>query len=127
MNIKDLTALTVLSLALSTPVALAEGMVSNASDFASFTTSFCAADRAMEHIFVVPLSALEDNGSITCDFGDATIRVSEPESDPGHYVMNIDPPSGVEDGLDCDGKADKGMGQVAINCLPANMESADHN
>lgn len=126
MKISKLTALAVLPMALGTHAALAEGTVSNANDFASFTDSFCAADRTMEHVFVVPLSALEDNGTLNCDFGNSTIRVSEPDSDPGHYIMNIDPPTGVADGLDCDGKADKGMSQVAINCLPANMEGAGH-
>ncbi|MEM6464279.1 MAG: hypothetical protein AAF724_20430 [Pseudomonadota bacterium] len=121
-----MAALTAISISFAAPAALAQDMVSSSADFASFTTAFCGADRSAAHIFVVPLAALEDNSTVSCDFGTANIRVSEPESDPGHYVMNIDPPEGVEDGLDCDGKADKGMSQVALNCLPANMESADH-
>ncbi len=111
----NLTAATVLSLALAMPAALAGEMVSSSKDFASFTDTYCGADRSTEHIFVLPLAALEDNGTVACDFGTSKIRVSEPETDPGHYIMNIDPPEGVADGLDCDGKADRGMTQIALN------------
>lgn|GEM_PF-6686662 len=115
-----------LGLALTAPAAQAQTMVSTSADFSAFTTQFCGADRSAPHIFVLPLSVFQANSSVSCDFGAATMRVTEPASDPGHYVLNIDPPAGVEDGLDCDSKVDEGMDLVALNCLPANLEQAGH-
>ncbi|MEM7441701.1 MAG: hypothetical protein AAF414_00065 [Pseudomonadota bacterium] len=108
------------------PAALADDLVSDTRDADGFTSAFCAADRSTQHIFVLPMSVFQEGGEVTCDHGTSTLRMSEPSDDPGHAVLNIDPPEGVADGFDCDGKADLGMSLVAINCLPANLESADH-
>jgi hypothetical protein len=108
------------------PAAFADGLVSDTRDADEFTAAFCAADRSTQHIFVVPMSVFQDGGDLTCDDGTSTLRMTEPSDDLGHAVVNIDPPDGVADGFDCDGKADLGMSLIAINCLPANLESADH-
>ena len=108
------------------PTALADGLVSDTRDADAFTAAFCAADRSTQHIFVVPMSVFQAGGDLTCDDGTSTLRMTEPSDDPGHAVVNIDPPEGVANGFDCDGKADLGMSLIAINCLPANLESADH-
>ena len=99
---------------------------SNANTFGQFVAQFCQANRAQEHIFVLPLAAFEAKSSVVCEYGTSGLRWAEPADDPGHVVLNVDPPSGVADGFDCDSKADKGMEFVAINCLPANREEADH-
>ncbi|MEM1360787.1 MAG: hypothetical protein AAGF94_03635 [Pseudomonadota bacterium] len=112
---------------LAAPTALAaDSLVSDTRTSEDFKTAFCAADRSTQHIFIVPMSVFQTGGELSCDDGTSTLRMSEPSEDPGHAVVNIDPPSGVENGFDCDGKADLGMSLVAINCLPANLESADH-
>ena len=108
------------------PGALADDLVSDTRDADDFAAAFCAADRSTQHIFVVPMSVFQAGGEVTCDDGTSTVRMTEPADDPGHAVVNIDPPDGVADGFDCDGKADLGMSLIAINCLPANLESADH-
>lgn len=112
----------------ATPVASQDGGVDlTLSDSTeAFQEAFCAADRSAAHIFVVPLAMFDDGAALACDFGEATMRIREPLDDPGHVVLNIDPPADVADGLDCDGKADVGMEEVAINCLPADAEAADH-
>lgn len=93
---------------------------------ATFEASFCGADRSGAAIFVIPLNIFEDGGEIACDHGTSATRMVEPADDPGHVVLNVDPPAGVADGFDCDAKADIGMFEVALNCLPANAEAADH-
>lgn len=92
----------------------------------AFQAAFCGASRSSAHIFVVPLNIFEDGAKMSCSFGDYTMRMTEPSDDPGHVVLNIDPPSGVADAFDCDAKADIGMAEVALNCLPANAETVDH-
>ena len=104
----------------------AESEVFETDDFEAFVEAFCAADRAREHIFVLPIQGFMDADEIACPEGTSTPRTAEPADDPGHVVLNVDPPEGVADGLDCDGKVDLGMKMVAINCLPASAESPDH-
>lgn len=112
---------------LAVPTALAaENLVSDTRTSDDFKQAFCAADRSTQHVFILPMSVFEAGGELSCDDGSSTLRMTEPSDDPGHAIVNIDPPSGVADGFDCDGKADLGMSLVAINCLPANQESADH-
>ena len=113
-------------LGLVAPVAHSETLLSTSGDFDEFKDQFCAADRSAAHIFVLPLSVFQANESVSCDHGESRLRLTEPASDPGHYVLNIDPPAGVADGFDCDSKADQGMDLVALNCLPANMEQGGH-
>ncbi|WP_421725296.1 hypothetical protein [Bauldia sp.] len=100
--------------------------VSQAADFAEFTRHFCAKTPDKQHIFVVPASVFTDQSSVDCDGAVSTLRTSEPSDDPGHIIYNIDPPEGVDMAYDCDGKADVGITLVALNCLPASMESMDH-
>lgn len=102
------------------------GSIHIATNAGEFTASFCAANRDAPHVFVLPLSVFATEESIECAHGSALLRMTEPSEDPGHVVMNIDPPTGVVDGFDCDGKADVGIPFVAINCLPANSEAVDH-
>lgn len=100
--------------------------VNQAANAAEFNEQFCAADHTGQHIFVLPMAVFSDEKSVTCDNGESMLRTAEPADDAGHIVLNIDPPSGAETAFDCDGKADEGMTTVAINCLPADMESAMH-
>lgn len=106
-------------------VAAPDKTVSRAKNFKGFSKDFCAASRASEHIFVVPI-AVFDKRSVKCDDGESTLRKEEPKDDPGHLVLNIDPPSGSKESFDCDGKADIDMTFVAINCLPVGQETKEH-
>jgi len=45
---------------------------------------------------------------------------------PGHNVYNVDPPAGAKNVLDCDAKADVGMLNVALNCMPVTEETTEH-
>ncbi len=117
--------LIVLSVFAATP-AFAQSVVTEADSFESFSSSFCSASHDAEHIFVVPAAVFSEHSEVACDNGVSGLRLSEPEDDPGHTVFNIDPPSGAPTALDCDGKADTGMETIAINCIPADMESVDH-
>jgi hypothetical protein len=105
---------------------LADTQVHEAGSGEALREALCGADRTVPHIFVLPASVFEEGGEIDCEHGMAALRSAEPENDSGHWVLNIDPPEGVDDGLDCDGKADIGMDRVAINCLPANHEAKGH-
>jgi len=106
--------------------AASASVVSQAASYAEFKEQFCAADHAAEHIFVLPVTVFSEEKGVSCENGESMFRTAEPAEDPGHLVINIDPPSGAETAFDCDGKADEGMAIVAINCLPADMESAMH-
>lgn len=126
MNGRILLAAAMLAAAPVTPV-LAKDKVSTADSYEKFNTEFCRANRRHGHIFVVPLQAMLGKTSIDCDHGMYTLAMSEPSEDKGHYVITVSPPAGVEDGLDCDAKADQGMERVALNCLPSNMVAASHS
>ncbi len=123
--IKTVLAAAAITLA-STGAAMSGDYVTQTTGYDDFSDQFCATERNDQHIFIVPTTVFGENASVTCDDGDSMLRTSEPADDPGHTVYNIDPPEGSEAGFDCDGKADTGMSLVALNCLPANMESADH-
>jgi len=107
------------------PAALADDLVSDTRDADAFTAAFCAADRSTQHIFIVPMSVFQAGGEVTCDDGASTLRMTEPADDPGHAVVNIDPPAGVADGFDCDGKADLGMGGIVFGAKLALWLLAD--
>ena len=124
--IKTTVSLAALVLLGFSQAASADDMVMQARNFSEFSEQFCNASRTGEHIFVVPAEIFTSAKSISCSHGDSLLRMSEPSDDPGHAVYNIDPPSGVADAFDCDGKADIGMDRVALNCLPANSEKAGH-
>jgi len=106
--------------------AASELYVSEATDYTMFEEQFCAANRAEQHIFVLPTAILNKEKGVTCGDGESTFRVAEPSDDPGHLVINIDPPSGSKTAFDCDSKADEGMTMVAINCLPVDEEATVH-
>lgn len=112
--------------AASFPLAASAQGIFEAASYEEFAVDFCGADHSGQHIFAVPVEVLTENNGVECDNGVSQFRVAEPDDDPGHYVFNIDPPEGAETGFDCDGKADVGMGAVAINCLPADMEAMGH-
>ena len=124
--LKTIASLTVVAVLGFAQNAAADDMVMQASNFSEFTEQFCNASRTGEHIFVVPAQIFTTAKSVSCSHGDSMLRMSEPSDDPGHAIYNIDPPSGVADAFDCDGKADIGMDMVALNCLPANSEKAGH-
>lgn len=112
---------------LTTPVLAASGQpVSQAASFEEFSKQFCSAKRDAPHVFVVPSAVFSENKSVKCEDGESQFRMSEPSSDPGHAVFNIDPPKGSKASFDCDGKADIGMKTVAINCFPVSMETKSH-
>jgi hypothetical protein len=100
--------------------------VSQAANAEDFTKQFCAADRGAQHIFVLPLAVFDEQSSVTCKDGDSKLRAAEPKDDPGHLVLNVDPPHGSKQSFDCDGKADIDMTTVAINCLPVSKETVEH-
>jgi hypothetical protein len=112
--------------AVTTATAASELYVSEAADYTMFEEQFCAANRAEQHIFVLPTAIFSQEKGVTCDDGESMFKVAEPSDDPGHLVINIDPPAGSKTAFDCDSKADEGMTIVAINCLPVDQEAATH-
>ncbi|MEM9224003.1 MAG: hypothetical protein AAGB11_16605 [Pseudomonadota bacterium] len=114
-----------LSLGLAAPAA-AQTAVTQAKDFDAFSKAFCAAPRDGGHIFVLPVKYFGEGRTVDCSDGTYTLRASEPSDDPGHIVMNVDPPSGVTSAFDCDGKADIGLAMVAVNCIPVSSEAPQH-
>ncbi len=126
MNGRIILAAALFAVAPVTP-GIAKDKVTAAADFEKFSTEFCRANRRHGHIFVVPLQGLIGKTGVDCDYGMFSLQMTEPANDKGHYVITISPPAGVEDGLDCDGKADQGMERVALNCLPSNMVAASHS
>lgn len=100
--------------------------VSQVADYDEFTEKFCSVSRDSQHIFVLPITVFKEQKSVSCADGESKLRTSEPEDDPGHIVLNIDPPHGSKASFDCDGKADIDMTSVAINCLPVSQETEAH-
>ena len=120
-------ALAAAIVAAATGSALADHAVVEADSFDAFQEAFCAADHDHEHIFVVPIAMFDEHESFACDSGTFGLRKSEPADDPGHGVYNVDPPHGVDSAFDCDAKADIGMTNIALNCIPVSMETEDHD
>ena len=87
---------------------------------------FCTASKFHQAIFILPLKVVKGIDQLRCSQGVSTVRVTELIDDPGHVLVNIDPPNGVKNTFDCDAKADVGMQAVAINCLRVKDESASH-
>ena len=87
---------------------------------------FCAASKFHQAVFILPLKLVSEIDQLRCSQGVSVVRVTEPIDDPGHVLVNIDPPIGVSNTFDCDAKADKGMQAIAINCLRVDDESASH-
>ena len=97
------------------------------SQVKSFTAKLCSADKSVEHVFVVPVAVFKNSGEVDCDFDKYTLRYINDKTDPGHVLYNIDPPKGVSKAFDCDAKADEGMKNIGVNCLPVDKESSDHH
>ncbi len=106
--------------------AMALPSIVEANNYDELSDEFCAADHSMEHIFAFPAAIYDSHEKIECESGTFGLRVAEPKEDPGHKVYNIDPPHGVDNALDCDGKADTGMTVIALNCYPVSKEAVTH-
>ena len=75
---------------------------------------------------MLPVAIFSEETGVASDDRQSAFRTIELADDPGHLVINIDPPSGAKTAFDCDSKVDEGMTILAINCLPADAESAMH-
>lgn len=88
--------------------------------------SFCGSDFSKERNIVLPVSFF-DNKTMKCGNDTYGLRKTLDPNDAGHYLYNIDPPAGKTTNVyDCDGKADKGMNHISMNCLPVSEEGSDH-
>ena len=116
----------IFGVALATAAHGASNTVSQATNAEEFAEQFCAASRAAQHIFVLPLAVFSEQNSVTCKDGESKLRSAEPKDDPGHLVLNVDPPHGSKESFDCDAKADIDMTLVAVNCLPVSQETKEH-
>lgn len=118
--------LSALGLSLLVTPAAASDLVTEVLDPVAFEEAFCVASRDRPHIFVVQASMFVETRSVLCQDGVSTLHSSVSADDPGHTVFSIDPPHGVENAFNCDGKADTGMAVVALNCIPVSAETAAH-
>ena len=91
------------------------------------TRAVCMYAGTTSKIIIGSMDLLKSTPYVECPNGQATIRFSEDPKDPGHALVNIDPPKGNSKGLDCDAKADIGLSFIALNCLEASMEAKQHN
>ena len=94
-----------------------------------FQSIFCKLDPAKQSHPILTAGfdyKVKSITEFTC--GDLTyrVRVHPDKDDPGHNIYNVDPPSGVKNVLDCDGKADVGMLNIALNCMPISEETIEH-
>ena len=90
------------------------------------TRAVCMDAGTTSKIIIASMDLLKSTPYVECPSGNAAIRFSEDPKDPGHALVNIDPPKGSGKGLDCDAKADIGLSFVALNCLEASMEAKQH-
>ncbi len=94
---------------------------------AEMRRAVCMNSGASSKLLIAKMAVVRDVSSVKCNSGEAMIRYREDASDPGHVLVNIDPPSGNSKGLDCDGKADIGLHYIGLNCLESSLESASHS
>ena len=94
---------------------------------AELKRAVCMVSGAPSKLIIAKMHVLKRESEVNCESGVAAIRYREDVSDPGHVLVNIDPPKGSQKGLDCDGKADVGLHYIGLNCLRASMESTSHN
>ena len=94
---------------------------------AELQRAICMDSGATTKLLIAKMHVMKHAKSVKCKDGSAAVRFREDKSDPGHVLVNIDPPKGSKNGLDCDGKADLGLHFIGINCLNSNLESASHN
>jgi len=93
-----------------------------------FQAIFCKLDPAKQSHPAIPADVYKGaaGNEFTCGELTYKVRVTPDESDPGHSLYNVDPPSGVKVALDCDAKADVGMSDIALNCMPVSEETTEH-
>ncbi len=94
---------------------------------AEMRRAVCMNSGASSKLLIAKMAVVRDVSSVKCNSGEAMIRYREDASDPGHVLVNIDPPSGNSKGLDCDGKADIGLHYIGLNCLESSLESTSHS
>lgn len=94
---------------------------------AEMRRAVCMNSGASSKLLIAKMAVVRDVSSVNCNSGEAMIRYREDPSDPGHVLVNIDPPSGNSKGLDCDGKADIGLHYIGLNCLESSLESVSHS
>ena len=88
--------------------------------------ALCMNTGVNSKLLIVQVDIIKENGSVKCKEGIATVRYEEDKYDPGHIVVNVDPPKGSSRSLDCDGKADIGLRYIGLNCLRSNLEASQH-
>jgi len=93
-----------------------------------FQAIFCKLDPAKQSHPIIPADVYKDAAGKEFTCGDLTYRVKviSDEGDAGHTLYNVDPPGDVKNALDCDGKADVGMLNIALNCMPISEETIEH-
>ena len=94
---------------------------------AEMRRAICVDSGASSKLLIAKMAVVKEVNSVKCRSGEAMIRYREDASDPGHVLVNIDPPSGNGKGLDCDGKADVGLHYIGLNCLQSSLESTSHS
>ena len=94
---------------------------------AEMRRAVCMDAGATSKLLIAKMAVVKNVKSVKCKSGDALVRYREDASDPGHVLVNIDPPNGNSKGLDCDGKADIGLHYIGLNCLESSLESTSHS
>ena len=94
---------------------------------AEMRRAICMDAGATSKLLIAKMAVVKNVKSVKCKSGEALIRYREDASDPGHALVNIDPPNGNSKGLDCDGKADIGLHHIGLNCLESSLESTSHS
>jgi hypothetical protein len=94
---------------------------------AEMRRAVCMDAGTTSKLLIAKMAVVKNVKSVKCKIGEATIRYREDASDPGHVLVNIDPPNGNSKGLDCDGKADIGLHYIGLNCLESSLEFTSHS
>ena len=94
---------------------------------AEMRRAVCMDAGATSKLLIAKMAVVKNVKSVKCKSGEAMIRYREDVSDPGHVLVNVDPPNGNIKGLDCDGKADIGLHYIGLNCLESSLESNSHS
>ena len=94
---------------------------------AEMRRAVCMDVGATSKLLIAKMDVVKNVKSVKCKSGEALIRHREDTSDPGHMLVNIDPPNSNSKGLDCDGKADIGLHYIGLNCLDSSLESNSHS
>ena len=94
---------------------------------AEMRRAICMDAGVTSKLLIAKMAVVKNVKSVKCKSGEALIRYREDASDPGHVLVNIDPPNGNSKGLDCDGKADIGLHYIGLNCLESSLEPTSHS